>query len=786
VEALLSEVSGIGKAVTPLAMRLARETEGNPFYLSEIVKALFEKEMIRLEDGAWQGDFSALSERDLPLPASLTATVEARVRDLEDKAQDALRLAAVLGREFDLEVLSEAWGRGTEAALEALEVLLRHRLVEEITSPVARDYTFTHHKIQEVIYAGMPQRHREYAHARAGKAMEVVYGREAQKWAAELAFHFEKGRQHEHILGRKAIAYWLQAGDQSRAMYAHGDAVDYYQRALALLKERGDERQVARTLMKLGLAYHTALDFVWARDAYDKAFASWQKVGRTERPAPSSPQILRLAQAEPTGLDPALAYDTLTTPVLEQLLSGLVQCTPELDIVPDVARTWQVLDGGRRYVFHLRDDARWSDRTPVTAEDFCYAWQRVLDPELGSPGARLLYDVKGARGFNQGQVSDPDFVAVRAPDATTLVVELEEPAGHFLQVLACSPAYPVPRHVVQLHGAAWTDEANLVTNGPFRLEGWDKGELLVLSHNSNWHGVPKGNVSRVELSLSGEPSAQLQRYEADELHILDMQFFGPGELDVARAGHTEEYVTFPQPFTSYVGFATSQPPFSDPRVRRAFVLATDREMLAEVVMRGFVSPALGGFVPPGVPGHSREIGLGCDPAVARRLLTQAGYPGGRGFPVVDFLTHTDPASAVAAPILESQWQESLGVTVSVQAVEWAEYLDRINRQRLHLFLWAWVADYPDPGNFLRVCPFRDQTQWGNETYNNLVERASQATDQHDRLSLYKRADRMLIDEAVVLPLVYYRSHLLVKPAVTRMPLSPTAYWFWKDVVIESH
>jgi oligopeptide transport system substrate-binding protein len=422
----------------------------------------------------------------------------------------------------------------------------------------------------------------------------------------------------------------------------------------------------------------------------------------------------------------------------------------------------------------------------VGAEDFRYAWQRVLDPKVSSPAASLLYDIEGARAFHGGQVSDESSVSIRAPDAATLVVELEEPAGHFLQVLACSPAYPVPRHVVQRHGPAWTDAANLVTNGPFRLEHWERGVSLVLSRNPDWHGTPTGNVSRVALSFSDEPSAQLQRYEADELHILDMQFFGPVELDAARARHAEEYFTIPQPFTSYVGFATNEPPFHDPRVRRAFVRATDRETLAEVVMRGFVSPALGGFVPPGVPGHSREIGLGCDPAEARRLLSEAGYPGGRGFPGVHMLTHTDPASAVAAPILQSQWQEILGVTVSVQAVEWSEYLDRINRQRLHLFLWAWVADYPDPGNFLRVCPFRSQTQWGNETYNNLVERASQAPDQHDRLSLYKQADRMLIGEAVVLPLVYYRSHLLVKPAVARMPLSPMAYWFWKDVVIESH
>jgi DNA-binding SARP family transcriptional activator len=204
----------------------------------------------------------------------------------------------------------------------AMEVLLRHRLIEETTSLLARDYTFSHHKIQEVIYAGTPHRHREYAHARVGLAMELVYGRDAEKWAAELAFHFEQGRLHDQALAGKAIAYCLLAGDQSRVMYAHGDAVDYYHRALALLKERGDYEQAARTLMKLGLTYHTALDFRRSREAYDEAFVLRQRGGQTQRPRRAAPHTLRLSHAEPAGLDPALAFDTSTVPVLDQLFSS--------------------------------------------------------------------------------------------------------------------------------------------------------------------------------------------------------------------------------------------------------------------------------------------------------------------------------------------------------------------------------------------------------------------------------------------------------------------------------
>jgi ABC-type oligopeptide transport system substrate-binding subunit/DNA-binding SARP family transcriptional activator len=784
VEAMVLEMSGAGEAVVPLAGRLYQETEGNPFFLMEIVKALFETDAIRLEGRAWQGDFSQISEGELPLPAGVSEAIQARVHRLGDDAQEALHLAAVLGREFDFDLLNTVWGRGEGATLEALDDLLRHRLIDEGSGAMGRDYAFAHHKIQEIVYAGMPRRRRGHAHAQVGAALESLYGTtEAETLAGELAFHFEQGRQLDKALTEKAISYLLQAGDRARGLYAHQEAIDYYQRALALLKEQGEHGQAARTLMKLGLTYHTAFDFRQARQAYEEGFALWQRAGEMEQTIlPPAPHALRVSWPEPTTLDPAISHNIFSNVVIDQLFSGLAEVSPELEVLPDLARTWEVSEGGRKYIFHLRDDARWSDGTPVTAGDFAYAWKRVLAPVTGSPNADLLYDIKGARAFHQGDTSDPDRVGVGALDEVTLVVELEGPTSYFPHLLVSHPSYPVPRHVVEAHGAAWTDAENIVTNGPFKLEAWKRGESLALVRNPEYRGPFTGNVQRVEL-FALEWSVALERYEADGLDVWDLWHVPPPTLDHARQRHAADYVSSPWLATIFVGFDASQPPFDDPRLRRAFVHAIDRETLADMVMRGSVFPGTGGFVPPGMPGHSAGTALPHDPDRAQRLLAEAGYPSGRGFPVVDALIFR----GAVPEYLRAQWRENLGVEIRWQiAMDWATFRDRLDRERPHIFGVGQHSAYADPDYLLRACFARRWTRWRNESYDRLVEEARRVADQKERIKLYHKADTMMVQEAAIMPLGYTRLHLLVKPWVSRFPTSAIKRWFCTDTIIEPH
>jgi oligopeptide transport system substrate-binding protein len=765
-----------------------QETEGNPFFVEEICKALVDSGKLYFAEGRWHRP--RMSE--LELPQSVRVAIQSRVSKLPETTQETLRFAAILGREFEFDVLQAVGDLDEDALLDALEQAERAQIINEVRgtgrSKGSERFAFAHALIPATLVESVSGMRRRRLHRRAAQALERAHANRLDEIAPQLGRHYAEAEDAE-----KASDYLLKTGDQAYAVFAYPEAIDAYQQALTFLKEQDKHERAARTLMKLGLIYHATFDFQRSRQAYQEGFALWQRAGEAQSTVlPPAPHAFRTNWSDVVTLDPAMASEITSSLTIDQLFSGLVELNAELEIVPDVARSWEMLDNGQKYIFHLRNDVHWSDGALVTAKDFESAWKRVLNPATHSPNADLLCDIKGAQAFHAGEVLTPDQVGVRAIDAHTLIVELEGPTGYFLYLLALSATYPVPQHVVEAHGADWTKVENIVTNGPFRLEAWQPDQSMSLSHNPDYRGRFSGNVQRVELSFSVDSPTRLKMYEADQLDTCNP---APAEMDRARRRHVGEYVSGPMPETAYLGFDLSRPPFNDPRVRQAFAHVVDRETLAEVGMRGFVSPATGGFVPLGMPGHSPGIGLPLDLERARRLLAEAGYPEGRGFPVVTALTprNSPLATALASsgtdPILQylqTQWRESLRIEIVWESIEWATYFNRLREALPHLFCVGWVADYPDPDNFLRValaqyCPLA----W-NETYTRLIEIARRVTDQTKRMKLYQEADKILIEEAAIMPLAYGKFSGLVKPWVSRFPVSPFKWFFFKDVVIEPH
>jgi oligopeptide transport system substrate-binding protein len=632
-----------------------------------------------------------------------------------------------------------------------------------------------------VTYESLLKRVRRIYHGLVADWLIEQAGERAGEYTALIADHLEQAGRSEEAAG-----YLVEAGDRARGLYAHREAVGAYQRALALLKQLGDQAGAAGVLMKLGLAHHSAFDFAKSRQAYDEAFAL-QQVSEKAGVAlvGAAPHVLRGAFPPPSTLDPTLADDTQSAVFIDQLFSGLVELTPELDVVPDVARRWEVLDGGRRYVLHLRDDVRWSDGVPVSAADFEFALKRVLDPATSSRNASLLYGIHGASDFHQGRVTDPDQVGVRAVDDLTLEVRLQRPAGYFLYLLSHSATYAVPRHAVRAHGEAWTQPDTIVTNGPFTIGAWH-GESVVLARRPEYHGRRTGNLRRVELALlpSADWARGLAMYEADELDVLPLHDAPVASRERVREAFPDEHVLMPGGDVFYVVFDVTRAPFDDPRVRLAFTYALDRHALTRDVLGDTAVAATGGFVPQGMPGHTPGIGLQHDPRRARQLLAEAGYPGGEGFPRQELLTW--PRCDEETRHLLTQWREALGVDLSIKRViEWADYLRVAHEHAPSLFLMCWVADYPDPDTFMRV-PIRDQTGWHHPAYDDLVDRALQVTDQTERMRLYSQADRILVHEAPVLPVSYSQTALLIKPWVREYPVHAFSHWLWKHVIIEPH
>jgi ABC-type oligopeptide transport system substrate-binding subunit len=758
-----------------------RETEGNPFFVEEVCKALIEQGVLTRQGGHWQRP----SMGEVQVPQSVRVAIQSRLGKLPEPAQEMLRRASIVGREFDVDVLRLVCDLDEDPLIDALESAERAQLIEEVHRPgelrsASPRFTFIHALIPHTLAESVSGLRLQRLHRRVAEALERLGADRLDELAPRIGRHFAEAGEWD-----KAAEYLLRAGDQAHRLYAYQEAIENYEEALGILRERKVRDREARTLMKLGSIYHAVFDFPRSRRAYQEGFSVWQSLG-SARPAASlrpASRPFRIKWGRAATFDPLRTETVFDNAIGDQLFAGLVERTPEMDIIPDLARSWEVHEAGRTYLFQLRSDAHWSDGVPVTARDFEVAWKRILDPAAGSRNAHFLYDIKGARAYHRGELASAEDLGVRAVDPITLSVELESPSGYFLHVLATTAACSIPAHVVGKHGASWTEPDRVATNGPFRLEAWRPGEQVVLTRNPDYRGRFGGNVQRIEAELGEifDWDDLLRRYEADE---LSMTLVPEWKVEEFRHRHADEYVTGPSAYTEWVWMNLSRPPFDDRRVRQALVHACDREAMVAQRLRGLDPPGTGGLVPLGLPGHTPGIGLPFDPDRARSLLAEAGYPDGRGFPEVEILLLSSLGELPHFEYLRAQWREVLGIDIQRLVRGAEEFLRLMKESPPALARMAWLADYPDPDSFLRVgLSYYGDVRW-NDEYAGLVEAAGRSTDQRERLALYARADRLLMQEAAVMPLVYGRMDLLLKPWVRKFPISPVRFWFWKEVVMD--
>jgi oligopeptide transport system substrate-binding protein len=615
---------------------------------------------------------------------------------------------------------------------------------------------------------------RQRSQRQAALSLERAYPDLLTELAPLLGRFFAEAGESE-----KAVQYLVKAGDTALSLFAYDDASDAYEKALLFLREMRANHKAARTLMKLGLTYHNTFRFDQAHAAYEEAFTWWQRapVLPDENLAPARGPFRTHLRPLYT-IDPTRSAHFSSAIVIQQLFSGLLQIDSEHELIPDVARRWDVLDGGRRYIFYLRDDVVWSDGRPVLADDFAYAWRRVLEPTSGSYPAELLYDIQGAREYHQGNLDDASALGVRAVDERTLIIELEGPASYFLQLLTHSVGMPVPRHVVQAHGDRWVELGNLVTNGSFQLVSEDD-ERLILERNSTYHGRFTGNLDRVEARLIRSATEAWNEYRTDQLDCLQlMPLFSPEGHDRARRLHPDEYIGGRIPSVTFLALDVTRPPFDDILVRRALALAIDRDSLAAKWLMGQYPPAKGGFIPPGLPGHKGGIGIPFDPDEARRLLDKAGYSHAESMPPIDAQAFRGDVYQAIVNGLKEQWQSHLGMKISFRPF--------VAEARANIWLAGVSPEYPDADSFLRVNNWSGVNGWRREKFEHLVEGARRVTDWEKRMSMYQQADRILVEDAAILPLVYGRAHVLLKPWVTKYPLSPLSIPYWKDMVMDEN
>jgi ABC-type oligopeptide transport system substrate-binding subunit len=739
----------------PVRQLILEHSEGNPFYLEEIVRNMIDQGAILREGDKWR---VARDLTDITIPETLEGVLLSRIDRLQEEVRRTLQIASVIGRSF-LYRLLEAIATAEQQLDQHLAQLQRADLVREKACIPELEYMFKHSLTQEAAYNSLLLERRREFHRQVGEALEELFADRKEQYLGLLAYHFESAGEHA-----RAVGYLIQAGDRSRLTDEHSEAVGYYQRALGLLEHLQDESRAAQIWLKLGLIYHANFQFEAAHQANEKAFALQQKTAVQKQPDQGTrPSRLRVCHdLNIVSLDPGTVTWNYDCQITHQLFSGLAVLNEEWDVIPAVARSWQVLDEGKRYIFHLRSDVAWTDGSPVTAQNFEWAWKRNLDPVFHSETAPFLYDVVGARDFNLGLNRDPDSVGVRALDGYTLEVRLAEPVAYFPFIITMQITYPLPRRVIERFGETWWQAGHIVSNGPYRLVKFDARHGGVIERNPAYHDIFPGNSEQVEWTVIPDRKEQIKAYLEDRIDLVKLEMEKvPGNIPEKELSKTGENLGL-----TFLIFPLKLPPFNDVRVRKAFALSLDRQKSFE---KSGIPVARGGFIPPGMPGHSPDIGLPFDVPLAHRLLAEAGYPEGRGFPAVKGITTSYWDMRLGKEMC--QWRDSLGVQVFFEEMAPLEVVNCVKAHGTYpLVITGWFADYPDPDNFLRQSggiSFLHDLGWQDPAYDRLVEQASRTPDRAKRLAMYRQADRLLVSEQVLLlPLFYFGQGLeLIKPWV---------------------
>ncbi|MDE2787838.1 MAG: peptide ABC transporter substrate-binding protein [Chloroflexota bacterium] len=487
-----------------------------------------------------------------------------------------------------------------------------------------------------------------------------------------------------------------------------------------------------------------------------------------DRP-PQGGTLVRLF-ADPPTLDPHLMGDVTSSVIGGEVFGGLVTLSLDYQPVLDLAETCSISEDGLVYTFVLRENAKFHDGKPVTAQDVKWSIERAADPDtLSHTAETYLGDIVGAKEKLDGTADEVS--GVRVVDDRTIEFTIDAPKSYFLAKLTYPTAYVVDQEQVNDDGT-WLEEPN--GTGPFKLATYEIGELIVLERNENYHLGPP-HIESVQMILSG--GSAMIMYENDEIHLTGVGLDDlPRLLDPNDALHPQLHRS-PQDFdVFYIGLNVAEPPFDDAKVRQALNYAIDLQSIAENVLDGRVSPATG-VIPPGFPSYTENLrSYHFNPDLARELMQESKY--GDALASGDFprITLTISGSFGAAiptylEVILEQWRQELGIEVEIQQTEWATFLQDVNDKKYQMFSLGWIADYPDPQNFLDVLLHSESqsnhTNYGNPEVDRLLEEARTERDRARRFELYNQIEQMILDDA---PWVWTwfsgEGYALIKPEVS--------------------
>ncbi len=497
-------------------------------------------------------------------------------------------------------------------------------------------------------------------------------------------------------------------------------------------------------------------------------------------------KLVRLWSDPPT-LDPHLATDNVSGALVVEVYGGLVTLDLDLNVVPDLAEYVETSPDGRTYTFTLRENAKFHNGRPVTAQDVKWSLERATDPATESPVAgTYLSDIVGVTEKLSGAATD--ISGVRVIDDRTVEITIDAPKSYFLAKMTYPTGFVLDRENVEGQGNDWLRQPN--GTGPFKLVQYDVGEILVLKRHDEYHLGP-AHLEEIEFILSG--GTAMLMYENDEIHLTTVGLADLDRLLDPTEPLNAELQRLPASFSvGYIGMNVAKAPLDDPKFRQALNYAIDKPTIADRALSNLSAPA-NGVIPPGFPSYNPDLrGYNYDPEKAMRLLQESKYAG--QLDDLPRITLNISGSFGADVPLDLQailksWEELLGVTVDIQQTEWATYLQDLHNKRYQMFLIGWAADYPDPENYLDIL-FHSESENNHTNYNNpevdrLLEEAREIPDQETRFRQYNQIEQMILDDAPWIPL-WNRGerYALIKPEVKDYHLTPMTIAKYRHVYLE--
>ncbi|MDY3305586.1 ABC transporter substrate-binding protein [Psychrobacter sanguinis] len=498
--------------------------------------------------------------------------------------------------------------------------------------------------------------------------------------------------------------------------------------------------------------------------------------------------------AEPESLDPHKVSGVPESNILRQMFVGLTTTDPDGKTIPGMAESWESADN-KVWTFKIRD-AKWSNGDPVTAEDFVYSFRRVVDPNTASPYASYLADDKvlNAQEVIDGKVK-PDALGVKALDEKTLQVTLSEPVPYFPDTLIHTSVKPVPQKVVEKFGEKWTDPANIVVNGPYKISEWQVNDKIVLERNESYYDNANTTLEKITLLAIPSSTTDVARYQAGEIDITYNEV-PPEQFASLKEQLGDQLQVSPMLCTYYYEFNTVKPPFNDARVRRALALALDRNIISDKVVGQGQTPAyqLTPVATNGMQNNTPEW-QSWDQAKrveeAKKLLKEAGYSESKPLKF-ELLYNTNDNHKKIAVAASSLWKQSLGfVDVSLINKEWKTYLDTRRNGNYQVARAGWCGDYNEPSTFLNIVKTgnsNNQGKYSSANFDSLMTQTLKAgVTPEQRAGIYKQAEAQLDADMPNINVYHYVSPRLIKPYVVGFSTKdPLDNWQAKDLKVAKH